>query len=67
MFEHTSTLRSIERPHGLPTLASTNHMFDTSTPTGPSYEAAGSGAAGPAAPPRDRLDQSGDLLSCFTF
>ena len=32
--EHVSTLKLIERLHGLPTLASRNHAFDHATPTG---------------------------------
>jgi phospholipase C len=70
-YEHASTLKLIERLHGLPTLAATNRLFDAGTPVGGNYEAAPPGAtAGPAAPPRDRpeLDgQIGDLLDCFTF
>jgi hypothetical protein len=47
--------------HGLPTLASQNHLFDSSTPTGSNYEA--NGAPGP---PRDNRDIS-DLLDLFSF
>src|SRR6266516_748038 len=46
--EHTSTLKLIEALHGLPTLTSRNHRFDTSTPTGSNYQANGA-----PAPPRD--------------
>jgi phospholipase C len=66
LYEHTSTLKLIERVFGLPTLASVNHAFDTSTPVGPNYEAA-SGLAGPPAPPRDGLSEVGDLMECFAF
>jgi hypothetical protein len=52
----------IERLHGLPTLASRNHTFDASTPTGPGYEAAGAPAA-----PRDRLRSISDLYDLFDF
>ena len=60
--DHTSTLKLIERLHGLPTLASRNHSFDTATPTGPNYDAGGA-----AAPPRDGLATISDLHDLFTF
>jgi phospholipase C len=60
--EHVSTLKLIERLHGLPTLASRNHAFDVSTPTGPGYEAGGA-----PAPPRDRLRSISDLYDLFDF
>jgi phospholipase C len=60
--EHVSTLKLIERLHGLPTLASRNHAFDASTPTGPGYEAGGA-----PAPPRDRLRSISDLYDLFDF
>jgi phospholipase C len=60
--EHTSTLKLIERLHGLPTLASQNHLFDASTPTGSNYQADGA-----PAPPRDSREEIGDLLDCFEF
>jgi phospholipase C len=47
---------------GLPTLASANHMFDTSTPTGCNYQ---TGDA--PAPPRDAREDIGDLMDCFDF
>ena len=34
VYEHTSTLKFIERLFGLPTLASINHRFDVATPVG---------------------------------
>jgi phospholipase C len=65
-YEHSSTLKFIERQFGLPTLASVNHLFDTATPTGGNYEAAAAGAtAGPPAPPRDGRSDIGDLFECF--
>jgi phospholipase C len=68
LYEHTSILKFIETVFGLPTLASVNHMFDASTPTGFNYEAALPGAtAGPPAPPRDGLKAIGNLMECFTF
>jgi phospholipase C len=68
LYEHTSILKFIETVFGLPTLASVNHMFDASTPTGFNYEAAAPGAAvGPPAPPRDGLRAVGNLMECFTF
>jgi phospholipase C len=60
--DHTSTLKLIERLHDLPTLASRNHSFDSSTQTGADYEAGGA-----PAPPRDGLDSLSDLLDLFTF
>jgi phospholipase C len=60
--DHTSTLKLIERIHGLPTLASRNHGFDSSTPTGPNYDAGGA-----PAPPRDGLATISDLYDLFTF
>jgi phospholipase C len=67
VYEHSSTLKLLEAVFGLPTLASVNHRFDTSTPGGPNNEAAGGGTRGPAAPPRDRLGEIGDMLECFDF
>jgi phospholipase C len=60
--EHGSTLKLIERLHDLPTLASRNHTFDLSTPTGP-----GRAANGAPAPPRDGLNSTGDLYDLFDF
>ena len=60
--DHTSILKLIERLHGLPTLASRNHSFDTSTPTGANYQTGGA-----PAPPRDRLATISDLYDLFTF
>jgi phospholipase C len=60
--EHTSTLKLIERIYNLPTLASRNHLFDTSTPTGPNYQANGA-----PAPPRDGNPGLSDLFDLFTF
>lgn len=57
-----STLKLLERLHGLPTLASRNHMFDTGTPTGGNYQAGGA-----PAPPRDDREDISDLLDCFDF
>ena len=68
IYEHTSTLKFIERLFDLPTLASVNHHFDTSTPVGGNYEAAPNGAtAGPPAPPRDAYPLIGDLFDCFNI
>jgi phospholipase C len=58
--EHVSTLRLIERLHGLPTLASRNHAFDDATPLGP-----GRDARGAPAPPRDGLNVLSDLTELF--
>jgi phospholipase C len=58
--EHVSTLKLIERLHGLPTLASRNHAFDGATPIGPGHEANGA-----PAPPRDGLSAISDLTELF--
>jgi phospholipase C len=60
--DHTSILKFIERLHGLPTLASRNHTFDSATPTGVNYQTTGA-----PAPPRDRLETISDLFDLFTF
>src|SRR3954453_7395229 len=52
--DHVSTLKLIERLHGLPTLASRNRAFDRATQTGPDFEANGA-----PAPPRDRMSHLG--------
>ena len=66
VYEHTSTLKFLERLFALPTLASMNHLFDTATPVGGNYQAAPSGAtSGPPAPPRDARGDIGDLFECF--
>jgi phospholipase C len=60
--EHSSILKFIEAVFGRPTLASVNHSFDASTPTGPIYEAGGA-----PAPPRDGRSEIGNLMECFAF
>ena len=60
--EHVSTLKFIERLHGLPTLASRNHQFNHSTPTGGDYN-----TGGLPAPPRDGLSSISDLFDLFEF
>jgi phospholipase C len=68
IYDLTSILKFIERVHGLPTLASVNHLFDAGTPVGGNYQAAPAGASsGPPAPPRDASPDVGDLFECFTF
>lgn len=67
LYEHASLLKFIERRFGLPTLASVNHQFDTSTPGGPNNEAANGKPKGPPAPPRDGLPQLGDFYEAFDF
>ena len=57
-----STLKLLERLHGLPTLASVNHTFDAGTPTGDNYDANGA-----PAPPRDDRADISDMLDCFDF
>jgi len=66
LYEHSSILKFIERRFGLPTLASSNHQFDSSTP-GKNNDAANGAATGPAAPPRDGLAQLGDFYEAFDF
>jgi phospholipase C len=65
LYEHSSTLKFLERVFDLPTLASINHPFDDHTP------AANNNAAvmgvGTAARPRDALQVIGDLTECFDF
>jgi phospholipase C len=61
--ELTSTVKLLEKLHGLPTLASMNHLFDRTTPTGSNYQAPGA----PPAPPRDARQDISDLLDCFNF
>jgi phospholipase C len=60
--DHVSTLKLIERLHGLPTLASRNRAFDRATPTGADFEANGA-----PAPPRDRMSHLSDLTELFDF
>jgi phospholipase C len=67
-YDITSILKFIERLHGLPSLASVNHMFDLGTPVGGDYEAAAPGAlVGPPAKPRDDSGDIGDLFNAFSF
>ncbi len=66
LYEHSSILKFIERRFGLPSLASVNHQFDTSTP-GTNNDAAQVQDLGPPAPPRDRLTQIGDFSEVFDF
>jgi len=60
--DHTSTLKFLEKLHGLPTLASQNHLFDAGTPTGSNYQTGGA-----PAPPRDAREDIGDLTEAFAF
>jgi phospholipase C len=60
--EHVSTLKLVERLHGLPTLASRNHAFDHATPIGPGHDANGA-----PAPPRDGLSAISDLTDLFAL
>jgi len=60
--EHVSTLKLVERLHGLPTLASRNHAFDRSTPIDPWRDAYGA-----PAPPRDGLESISDLTELFAL
>ncbi|HXC80830.1 MAG TPA: alkaline phosphatase family protein [Trebonia sp.] len=59
--DHSSVLKFIESTFGLPTLASMNHQFDTSTPT------INNSANGAPFPPRDGNPAVSDLTQCFTF
>jgi len=66
LYEHSSILKFIERRFELPSLASINHQFDTSTP-GTNNDAANGNSSGPAEPPRDGLSQIGDFYEVFDF
>lgn len=66
LYEHNSLLKFIERRFGLPSLASINHLFDTSTPAD-GNDAAQDKSYGPPAPPRDGLKQLGDFYEVFDF
>jgi phospholipase C len=66
LYEHSSILKFIERRFALPSLASINHQFDTSTP-GTNNDAANGKPTGPAEPPRDGLKQIGDFYEAFDF
>ena len=59
--DHSSVLKFIEYVFGLPTLASINHQFDTSTPT------TNNATGGKAFPPRDGNSKLSDLTQCFNF
>ncbi len=66
LYEHSSILKFIERRFGLPSLASINHQFDTSTPG--AHNAAANGLSlGPPARPRDGFSQIGDFYEAFNF
>jgi phospholipase C len=66
LYEHNSLLKFIERRFDLPSLASINHLFDTSTPAD-GNDAAQDKSYGPPAPPRDGLEQLGDFYEVFDF
>ena len=66
LYEHSSILKFIERRFGLPTLASVNHQFDSSTP-GMYNEAARGNENGPPAPPRDGLSHTGNFYEVLDF
>jgi phospholipase C len=66
LYEHASILKFIERRFELPTLASVNHLFDSSTP-GVNNDAAHGNASGPPAPPRDGLSAIGDFYEVLDF
>ena len=66
LYEHSSILKFIERRFELPSLASINHQFDTSTP-GTNNDAANGNSTGPAEPPHDDLSQIGDFYEVFDF
>ena len=67
VYDLVSVLKFLETNFSLPTLASVNLLFDESTPGGSNYEAAGGQPTGPPAPPRDELDEIGNLMECFSF
>ena len=59
--DHTSQLKFIEAVFGLPTLASINTSFNTSTPT------TNNSTNGAPFPPRDGNSALGNLTQCFSF
>jgi phospholipase C len=59
--DHSSVLKFIEKVFGMPTLASINQEFDTSTPT------TNNEANGAPFPPRDGNAALSDLTQCFDF
>jgi phospholipase C len=59
--DHSSVLKFIEKVFALPTLASINHEFDTSTPM------TNNQANGAPFPPRDSNPALSDLTQCFDF
>jgi len=65
LYEHSSILKFIERRFGLPSLASINHQFDTSTPGTDNHAAIKGQTNGPPAPPRDSLLQIDDFYGAF--
>jgi phospholipase C len=65
LYEHNSILKFIERRFGLPSLASVNHHFNTSTPA--FNNDAAQGNSGPPAPPRDGQAKLGDFYEAFDF
>ncbi len=66
LYEHASILKFIEKRFGLPTLASVNTQFNSSTPAAYNDLASGKNS-GPPAPPRDGLAQIGDFMEAFDF
>jgi len=65
LYEHNSILKFIERRFSLPSLASVNNRFDSSTPA--FNNDAAKGNSGPPAAPRDGLAQLGDFYEAFDF
>ena len=59
--DHSSVLKFIEFVFALPTLASVNHQFDSSTPI------TNNQASGAPCPPRDGNTTLSDLTQCFNF
>ena len=59
--DHSSVLKFIEHVFGLPTQASVNHQFDSSTPTSNNQ------ANGAPFPPRDDKRSLSNLTQCFNF
>jgi hypothetical protein len=55
-------LKLIEALHGLPTLASRNHRFDSGTPTDSNNQVGGA-----PSPPRYARSELSDLLDRFSF
>ena len=67
VYEHTSTLKFLERSSDCPTLASVNHLFDAVHPGRPQQRGVERAADRTARAAARRPADIGDLMECFTF